>query len=116
MAWHEIPLDTYPNQEFRITVEVGEENVDLILHLQYNTEGDFWRMDISDGNTGDMLISGVPLLTGEYPSADLLQQFEYVGIGSAIVLKMTETAAGDYPDIENLGTDYILVWGTEDEG
>ena len=116
MAWHEIPLDPYPDQEFSVTVEVDEENVALILHLRYNTEGSFWHMDVSDGNTGEMLIAGVPLLTGQYPSADLLRQFEYIGIGSAIVLKMTETAAGDYPNEDNLGTDFLLVWGSEDDG
>lgn len=116
MAWYEIPLDTTPDQEFNITVEVGEENVDLLLHLRYNTEGDFWHMDVSDGNSQEMLISGVPLLTGEYPAGDILRQFAYVGIGQAAVLKLTDGAEGDFPDIENLGTDYVLVWGKDDEG
>lgn len=116
MAWYEIPLDPTLDQEFNVTVEVGEENVDLLLHLRYNTEGDFWRMDISDGNSQEMLICNVPMLTGEYPAADILEQFEYVGIGQAIVLKVSDAAAGDFPNIENLGTDYILVWGKEDEG
>ena len=116
MAWYEIPLDNYPDQEFSVTVEVGEENVPLILHLRYNTEGDFWKMDVSDGKSGEILISAVPLLTGEYPGADILRQFEYVGLGSAMVIKMSDKAAGDFPNIDNLGTDYVLVWGTEDEG
>ena len=116
MAWFEIPLDSDVDQEFDVTVEVGEENVDMTLHLRYNTEGDFWKMDISDGNTGDMLVSNVPLLTGYSFSADMLRQFGYVGIGSAMVVKMTDTADGDFPNIDNLGTDYVLVWGKEDEG
>lgn len=116
MAWYEIELDTTPDQEFTVAVEVGEEVVNLIIRLRYNTEGDFWHMDISDGNTLEMLISNAPLLTGEFPSGDLLKQFEYVGIGQAAILKVTDGAKGDFPNLENLGTDYVLVWGKEDEG
>lgn len=115
MAWHDIPIDTDGDQQFNITVQVGEENVSLILRLRYNTEGDFWRMDITNADTEEMLISGVPLLTGEYPAADILEQFEYIGIGSAIVLKMTDDAEGDFPNLENIDTDYVLFWGKEDE-
>lgn len=116
MAWYEIPLDTTPDQKFNVTVEVGEENVSLILHLSYNTEGDFWRMDVTNVDTEEMLISHVPLLTGEYPAADILEQFNYVGIGQAVILKLTNGAEGDFPNIDNLGTDFILVWGKDDEG
>lgn len=116
MAWYEIPLDTTPDNEFGVTVEANEENIALMLHVRYNSEGDFWSMDVRDGNSGEMLLAGVPLLTGEYPSADILRQFGYIGIGSAIVVKVSDAAEGDYPGIENLGTDYVLVWGSEDEG
>lgn len=116
MAWYEIPVDPYPDQQFSVNVVVDDENVALILRLRYNTEGDFWHMDVSDGNTGEMLISNAPLLTGEYPGADLMRQFEYVGLGSALVIKATDTADGDYPNQENLGTDYVLVWGSLEEG
>ena len=51
MAWNEIPLDPTPDQEFRVTVAVGDENKPLVIRLRYNTEGEFWRMDVSDGNT-----------------------------------------------------------------
>lgn len=116
MAWYEIPLDTTLDQQFSVTVEVGEENVPLILHLRYNTEGDFWHMDVINGDTEEMLVSNMPLLTGEYPAADILEQFDYIGIGQAIILKMSDGAVGDFPNIDNLGTDYVLFWGKGDEG
>lgn len=116
MAWNEIPLDTYPDQEFAITVEVGEENIPLIMRLRYNTEGSFWHMDISDGNTGEMLIAGVPLVTGEFPAANILRQFEYIGIGAAVVLAVTDKTASDIPGLNDLGTDFVLLWGSEDVG
>ena len=111
MAWNEIPLDTTPDQEIHITVEVNKENIPLILRLRYNTEGEFWRMDVSDGTTAKMLVSNVPLLTGEYPAANLLRQFEHIGIGAAMIVKATEQTERDIPGISDLGTDFVLVWG-----
>lgn len=116
MAWNEIPLDPTPDQEFRVTVTVGDENKPLVIRLRYNTEGKFWRMDVSDGNTLEMLISGIPLVTGEYPAADLLRQFQHFGLGTAVILPMTERTLSDRPGFSDLGTDFVLVWGSEDVG
>lgn len=114
MSWHEIPLDTTPDQEFHVTVEANGQNIPLILHIRYNTEGQFWRMDVSDGRTAEMLICGVALVTGEYPAADVLHQFSHLGIGSAMVLPVTDITAGNYPGLFDLGTDFILLWGSGD--
>ena len=90
MGWQYIPLKPLPDQEFNVTVTANGENIPLILHLRFNTEGKFWHMDISNGRTGVMLLSNLPLLTGEYPAADRLAQFQHLGIGSMLVLKNTE--------------------------
>lgn len=114
MSWHVIPLDTTPDQEFFVSVEAGGRNVYLLLHLRYNTEGRFWKMDVSDGTTREMLISGAPLLTGGYPSADLMKQFRHLGIGSAVVVANTDAADHDIPGLFDLGSDFLLVWGDAD--
>ncbi len=115
MAWHVIPLDTTPDQEFDVTVDVGGNNVYLVLHLRFNTEGEFWRMDITDGRTRKMLLSGAPLLTGEYPAADLLRQFQHFGIGNAIIVKSTDITYDDIPGLFDLGSDFLLLWGETDD-
>ena len=115
MSWQYIPLRPIPDQEFSVTVTVNEENIPIILHLRYNTEGEFWRMDIMNGRTGEMLISNVPLVTGEYPAADRLAQFRHLGIGSVLVLKNTEETVADIPGLDDLGTDFLLIWGSMDE-
>ena len=109
--WNIVPLDTYPNNIIHVTVK-AQNNVhrQLILHLRYNTEGGFWRMDISD-NRNNMLISGAPLVTGEYPAANILRQFDYLGIGSAVILQVTDETDKDIPGLTNLGTDFVFVWG-----
>ena len=109
--WNIVPLDTYPNKIIHVTVKTQNNvNKQLIFHLRYNTEGRFWRMDVSDYKN-NMLISGVPLITGEYPAANILKQFDYLGIGSAVVLRMTDDQDKDIPDLTNLGTDFVLAWG-----
>ncbi len=115
MAWHEIPLDTTPDQEFNVSVDVNGKNVYLRLHLRYNTEGEFWKMDVSDGRTWEMLIAGVPLLTGEYPSADLMKQFKHLGLGTALIVRNTDAVEHDIPDLTDLGSDFLLIWGDPDE-
>lgn len=116
MAWHEIPLDTAPDQEFRVTVGVADDNIPLVIRLRYNTEGDFWHMDVSNDSTSEMLIANVPLVTGEYPAADLLRQFQHLGLGAAVILPITDKTLGDRPGLSDLGTDFVLIWGSEDVG
>ena len=116
MAYHIIPLDTTPDQQFNVTVEAGGENIPLILRLRYNTEGEFWHMDVSDGRSGEALIANVPLVTGKYPAANLLRQAAHLGLGAAVILPVSEVTRGDIPDLSNLGTDFALCWGSEDLG
>lgn len=115
MAWQYIPLSPIPDQEFSVTVKANGKNIPLILHLRFNTEGEFWHVDISDGRTGKMLLSNQPLVTGEYPAADRLGQFRHLGIGSMLVLKNTNETEADIPGLEDLGTDFLLIWGAIDE-
>lgn len=115
MSWHVIPLDTAPDQRFSVSVDVGGKNVPLIIHLRYNTEGEFWHMDVIDARTQKTLISNLPAVTGNYPAADLLRQFQYLEIGSAVIVKNTEVTEADIPGLFDLGTDFLLLWGVPDE-
>lgn len=114
--FYQIPLDATPDQEIQVTVDVDEENIPLILHIRFNTEGDFWHMDVSDGKTGDMLISNVPFVTGERLAADMLKQFSHFGIGSAKIVAVTDSTDENIPGILDLGSDFVLLWGTEAVG
>ena len=115
MSWHVIPLDTTPDQQFSVTVDVGGVNIPLILHIRYNTEGEFWRMDVTNGKTQKMLISNLPLVTGEYPAANLLRQHGYLGIGSCVMVKNTDMTEAEIPGLFDLGSDFLLLWGEPDE-
>ena len=110
MAYKIIPLTTNANQSFTCTLPVDGKNITLAFTFVYNTPGGYWYMSVTDAKTQTMLLDAVPLVTGEYPAADLLEQYEYLGIGSAAIIPTSALATG-IPDDTNLGTDYVLVWG-----
>jgi hypothetical protein len=50
------------------------------------------------------------MLTGVYPAANMLAQHAYLAIGSAYLLNVGSSDA-DYPGANDLGSDFLLVWG-----
>jgi len=70
----------------------------------------YWVATIADVSTGQIILDSLPLVTGQYPAANLLGQYAYLGLGSAVVLNM-ENSPLDYPDSETLGTIFLLAWG-----
>jgi len=109
MSMQTIPLDVSPNQAFQCTLNVDEANITLYFNIRYNETAKYWQMTISDPVTKEIYLDSVPLLPGNFPSGNLLEQHAHLGIGSAFVLNVTNVAM-DHPDDTNLGTDFILVW------
>lgn len=106
----EIPLDNSPNQSFRTTIYVDGENRQFQFFFHYNEMASYWCMRITDPLTGTVLMDSVPLVTGDYPAANLLGQQVYLAIGSAWVIPEGNSEL-DFPDDESLGTLFRLLWG-----
>jgi hypothetical protein len=106
-----IPLTNEPNQNFRCTIPVNGNNLPFDFNLSYNTEALYWVISISNAVTGQNLVRNAPLLAGIYPGANILEQFEHLRIGSAVVVKINPDNYDDAPGADNLGTDFTLVWG-----
>ena len=106
-----IPLTTEPNQQMQVKVPINKENISFLLTIRYNNIAQYWNMDIADGNTGEMILSGLLLLVSESPAANLLEQYSYLNIGSMYVVKVNESIKKENPDNTNLGTDFVLIWG-----
>jgi hypothetical protein len=68
----------------------------------------YWQMQISDVNN-NVLIASAPLITGWWPAANILGQYQYMQIGSAYLLN-TGNAPTDYPNSGNLNL-FSLLWG-----
>lgn len=104
----QLPVDTSPNQTFSATLEINGENVSLSFFLRYSEIAGYWLMDII--RAGETLISSLPLVSGQYPAGNLLRAFNYMGIGSIYLVKAVDTTE-DYPGIDSLGSDWVVLWG-----
>lgn len=98
----EIPLISEP-QRFSVSLA----GVTYNITLRWNQPGQFWGMDIADINDVP-IIQGVPLVTG----ANLLEQFDYLGIGGRMVVT-TDYNASAPPTSSNLGTQSHLYFVTQ---
>ena len=105
MANQVIPLTTSPNNTFTCTVAVNGEKKKFYFFLRYNTEARYWVMDLSDENKVP-IVSSIPLISG----INLLEQYEYLQIGKAYLVKTDDSLLTDIPDDTNLSTDFALLW------
>lgn len=106
-----VPVSSNPNQSFLANLTIDGAALRLNLSIRFNEISQYWTMSISDVNNNSILAS-VPLLTGSWPSANILGQYKYKMIGSAYLLNVTNGGSElDYPNGQNLGTDFILLWG-----
>lgn len=103
-----IPLLTAPNQSFSAQLTVDGQPLTLSFLLGWSSMAQYWQLQLSDVN-GVVLVASIPLVTGDYPAANLLAQYGYLEIGSAYLLN-TGNAATDYPNADNL-SQFSLVWG-----
>lgn len=109
MANQIIPLSTAPAQSLQVALSVDGRPITLRLTIRYNEMAGYWVMAIAD-STGVLLLDSIPLVTGSYPAANLLQQYAYLGIGSAYIINASGVAQ-DYPNATDLGSDFVLLWG-----
>jgi hypothetical protein len=103
-----IPLNNSLAQTFAAQLTVNAQPLTLNFTLAYSTMAGYWQLAIADVN-GNLLIASVPLVTGLYPSANLLAQYQYLQIGSAYLLN-TGNAPVDYPGPNNINQ-FSLLWG-----
>jgi hypothetical protein len=103
-----IPLTTAPNQTFSAQLTVNGSPLTLNFTLSFSEMAGYWQLAVSDVN-GNPLIASVPLVTGLYPAANMLAQYQYMNIGSAYLLN-TGNAPTDYPGTDDL-SQFSLLWG-----
>lgn len=93
MPVFEIPMAAQA-QTFSITLN----GKDYVMRTVWGQESEAWLLDIADANEVP-LVQGIPMLTG----ADLLAQFEYLGIGGALIVQ-TDSNPDVVPGYDSLGT------------
>ena len=104
-----VPMQTIPNHTFSAVIPFTNENKRLRFTMQYNEVAGFWFVDVSQNDK--MLLSAYPLI----PAQDILEQFQYLGIGHAYILPRTQISK-QFPDYETLATEWAVVWGDDEIG
>lgn len=103
-----VPLTTAPNQTMRVTLAINGTTLTLNLAINYNEVGQFWILSVFDTNLNP-LVQSLPLVSGQWPAANLFSAFEYLQIGEIYVINQNG-GAGDWPDKTNLGSQWLLLW------
>ena len=96
--------------KFTCNLDINGENKTLILEFNYNSVGDMWKMSILN-EIEEVLISNIPLL----PTTNLLEQYSYMILGSAVLIPNTDEVKEEYPSMNTLKDNYTLFWGDNDE-
>lgn len=103
-----IPLTNSPSQSLTVTLTVDGLVLRLQLEVYFSEMAQYWVMDISDA-AGNLLLASLPLVTGNWPAANILAQYAYLKIGSAFVINLGQVP-DDYPGASELGNDFALLW------
>lgn len=114
MAYQRIPLTTDPNQTFTCALTINGQNKKLSFYISFNEIAGYWVMNITDTATNKALLSSIPLIPGDYPAENILEQYEYLNIGAAYVVRTGKTKS-PFPDDSNLGTEWFLLWSDNNE-
>ena len=103
-----VPLSQGQNQTFTIQLTVDGAPLTLGISLSYVAMAGWWQMQVYNAQN-QLLVAAVPLITGFYPSANVLAQYGYLQIGSAYLLN-TGNSTNDYPGVSDLAS-FSLLWG-----
>jgi len=101
--YFEIPLRA---EQQKIGITLGETSYFLVV--TWCDPQQYWVMDILD-DAETRLVGGIPFITG----ANLLAQYEYLGIPGSMVVQ-TDTDALAVPTYENMGSTAHLYYITAD--
>ena len=103
---YNIPITSNPNQTFTSTIPIHGKAIKFNFFLRYNTEANYWVLDIYGSNNNSLIVS-LNLVCG----LNLLEQHSYLNIGSAYLVKIDSTLTDDSPTQYNRGTNFQLWWG-----
>ena len=114
MSLQVVPLTSSPNQQFETTLQVDGSALTLGMMLRWSDMAGYWVLTIFN-SAGDLVVDSIPLITGWYPAANILCQYGYLKIGSAYIINKGNSAS-DYPGVNDLGSNFVLLWGDTPQG
>ena len=111
MAWQIVPLMAKQNNSVNVQLDL-KKRATYLLFFRFNPIGEYWTMDVSFAASGEKLVSGVPLLPGEFPAEDLFRQLGYLDLGACGIVPLADTAT-DRPSYTNIASEFAMVWGED---
>lgn len=106
-----LPVNSSPNQTFEVSLPIDSQNRKFRFFFSWNPIGQYWQFDLYDiNNNGVQLLSNMPVGPINYPYNNVLIRYVYKEIGSLYIINVSDVVY-DRPHLNNLGTDWVLVWG-----
>src|SRR5215469_873404 len=93
-----IHLSNSPNQQFTAQLHIDGQNMQLNVAINYDDMAGYWILRISD-TSNNVLIDSVPMITGSYPAANLLEQQRYLAIGAWFIVNASNRKITPKPGI-----------------
>lgn len=109
-----LPVTSDQNQTFEVSLPIDSANRRLKFFFSWNPVGQYWQFDLFDlNNNGVQLLSNMPVFSIDYPYNNIILRYEYKEVGSLYLVNVGNSKSGnaDRPNIDNLGTDWVMVWG-----
>lgn len=107
----QLPINNQPNQSFKCTIPIVDTNITLSFYVYWNRIAEYWQMNITNVITGEMLIEGLALVTGQNPVQNLLRQWAYFNISNLYLFPIVSSGAPDWPAVGDWISDFAATWG-----
>ncbi len=92
------------------TVVIDGESRALYVTIRWHVHTEQWTMRIQDEDGND-IVTHIPLMGAvDFTSSNLMRIFGHLGLGALRVVPKNKGVLGKCPGLENLNTDYLLVW------
>lgn len=106
MEYYKLPITSEPNQTFNTTIPVDGKNINFRLFLNWNVCTKTWEISGWQGSTEEPLFLHIPLIEND----NIIKHLKYKGVGGITVVN--NGGLTDRPELENLGTEWLLYWIT----
>lgn len=109
-----LPINSTQNQTFECSLPIDGKNRRFKFFFSWNPVGQYWQLDLYDQSRDSIqVLNKMPIFSIDYPYNNIIIRYEYREIGSLYLVNIGETASefNDRPNLNNLGTDWVAVWG-----
>jgi hypothetical protein len=98
-----------PNQSGELALSIDGTQKSYLYSLRFNEVANYWVGSLYT-LTGGLILDSIAFVTGNGPAANVLRQFAYLAIGSLTIANQSSASSPDYPNQNDLGSDFVPIW------